>query len=57
MPTPPEDQGFTGRIRSSTSLDDALSAFVSHVAKGDSGRHRNEVDRVVEAMAEVVGDE
>jgi len=47
MPTPPEDQGFTGRIRSSTSLDDALSAFVSHVAKGDSGRHRNEVDRVV----------
>lgn len=40
-------QGFTGRVRASTSLEGALDAFVGHVAKGDSGRHRGEVDRVI----------
>jgi len=47
MTTPHEDRGSTGRVRASTPLDGALSAFVAHVAKGDSGRHRGEVERVV----------
>ena len=47
MATEDEIQGFTGRVEGSTNLDDALAAFVGHVAKGDTARHRNEVDRVV----------
>lgn len=43
----PDDSGGPGRVRPSTLLDDALAAFVDHVAKGDSGRHRGEVARVV----------
>ena len=52
MDTGAEMQGFTGRVRASTSLEHALAAFVTHVAKGDSGRHRGEVERVVDAFVE-----
>jgi len=54
MNTDREQLGFTGRVQGSTPLDDALAAFCASVAKGDSGRHRGEVERVVGAFAERV---
>lgn len=34
-------------VGAGTPLSDAYAAFVDHVSKGDSGRHRGEVERVV----------
>ncbi|ESP90051.1 tyrosine-type recombinase/integrase [Candidatus Halobonum tyrrellensis] len=47
-----DEQGSAGRVRPPTPLEDALAAFVDHVAKGDSGRHRGEVARVVGAFVD-----
>ncbi|MFC6784495.1 tyrosine-type recombinase/integrase [Halobaculum halobium] len=48
--TVPTDIGAT------TALDDALAAFVAHVSKGESGRHRGEVDRVVGEFVRSAGE-
>ncbi|UIP01378.1 tyrosine-type recombinase/integrase (plasmid) [Halobaculum sp. CBA1158] len=45
-----------GRVRPCTTLSDAFDAFVASVSKGDSGRHRGEVERVVGAFVERVRD-
>ncbi|WP_435064206.1 tyrosine-type recombinase/integrase [Halobaculum sp. EA56] len=47
MGTEPDGTRGTARVRPGTPLADAHAAFCSHVSKGDSGRHRGEVERVV----------
>ena len=52
MVSPPEPQGFTGRVDGSTSLSTALAAYTAHLSKGDGGRHASEAERVVGAFVE-----
>ncbi|GAA0203711.1 tyrosine-type recombinase/integrase [Halobaculum roseum] len=56
MSPQPDRTGVPTDVRPNTSLDDALAAFVAHVSKGDSGRHRGEVARVVGDFVGRVGD-
>ncbi|MXR40644.1 tyrosine-type recombinase/integrase [Halobaculum sp. WSA2] len=56
MSPKPDRTGVPADVGATTPLEDALSAFVAHVSKGDSGRHRGEVERVVGDFVDLAGD-
>lgn len=56
MSPQPDRTDVPANVRATTPLEDALAAFVAHVSKGDSGRHRGEVERVVGDFVDLAGD-